>query len=93
MNSDVTTGDGIGSGDDAGDDGEVVMYSYRYWESEAASAEDDFAPATMNEHEILSDEPAQERLRQCPDCGGRGSILLLTSTRLCEKCGGRGKLA
>ena len=48
MNSDGTTDDGTGSGHHAGDDGEVVMYSYHYWESEAASAEDECAPAARS---------------------------------------------
>jgi hypothetical protein len=27
---------------------------------------------------------------QCPDCGGAGTILLLTSRRPCQRCGGTG---
>jgi len=32
------------------------------------------------------------REERCPECGGAGSILLLTTTRCCGRCGGKGAI-
>ena len=42
--------------------------------------------------EPLPAEPAAATPARCPDCGGRGSILLLITTRPCTRCGGSGRI-
>ena len=45
-----------------------------------------------NEHANRGKEPSPTpaSLSSCPDCGGTGRVMLLTSSRLCLRCGSTG---